>query len=172
MSYTVYAIRCKENGKMYIGRTGEASLEERYKKHRYRLNKGICYSKSLQKDWNKYGQAAFEITPVIDTDDYEYSKRLEKIVSIMFGTNDDAFGYNKQDPTFSHGRTVGYKRKITDNAEDFLKKRIMNAISGDINELSNKTGYSQKEIENWRSDPLSIRAVDLIRLENVTGVMP
>lgn len=171
MPYTVYAIRCKENGKMYIGRTGEASLEERYKKHRYRLNKGICYSKSLQADWNRYGQSAFEITHVFDTEDYEYSKRLEKLVTVMLGTNSDAFGYNKQDPAFSHHKTISYEHKKANEAEEFLKRRILNAISGDIAELSNNSGYSEQTIEEWKSDPLSIRAVDLIRLENVTGVI-
>lgn len=171
MPYTVYAIRCKENGKMYIGRTGETSLEKRYKKHRYRLNKGICYSKSLQKDWDKYGQSAFEITHVFETEDYEYAKRLEKLVTVTLGTNNEAFGYNKQDPAFNHYRTDKYERRKTEEAQEFLKRRILDAVSGDITDLSNRSGYSKKVIKEWQEDPLSIKAVDLIHIERIKDLL-
>lgn len=55
--------------------------------------------------------------------------------------------------------------------EEEVKKRARNVFNmRNIAELSRRTGYAKETLRRWRSNPLSIRAVDLIRLENVTGV--
>lgn len=62
----IYAIRCKENGKVYIGRTYR--LDVRIREHFLALRKGktdklnTTYKKSgFQADYNKYGEDAFEV---------------------------------------------------------------------------------------------------------------
>lgn len=169
MPNTIYALRCRENGRSYIGRTG-SSLQERFKKHVYKLNHNIHDSKLMQSDYNKYGKSSFEMLPIFETDDYEYAKRLEKIVMLTLSSNGKANGYNRQDPAFI-GKTEQCLEKAKNDAENFLKVRISNAVSHDASELSEKSGFTIEQIQEWRENPLSIRAVDLIRLEQVTGVM-
>ena len=55
--------------------------------------------------------------------------------------------------------------------EEEVKKRARIVFNmRNLSELSRRTGYPKSTLQNWRNNPLSIRAVDLIRLENVTGV--
>lgn len=165
MSNTIYALRCRENGRSYIGRTG-STMPERFKKHIYKLNHNSHASKLMQADFNQYGKSSFEMIPIFKTDDYEYSKRLEKIVMLTLGGNRKADGYNHQDPTF-FGEIEWRKEKEKDEAENFLKARILNAIK-----LAERSGYSAEQISEWKRDPYCIKAIDLIRLEKMTGVMP
>lgn len=167
MSSTIYGIRCRENGRMYIGRTGSA-LNERFKKHVYRLNHGIHDSKTMQDDFNRFGKYNFDIIPLFKTNDSEYAKRLEKIVILTLGSNLDSNGYNRQDPAFRK-KSAALTEVEAQQKESFLKRRILSAISESTSELSKKTGYSEETIEAWKADPFSIRAVDLERLEDLLG---
>ena len=54
----VYAIRCT-NGYHYVGCTA-GSLTKRMREHRSLLNAGNHSSRKLQKDWERFGDAAFE----------------------------------------------------------------------------------------------------------------
>lgn len=55
--------------------------------------------------------------------------------------------------------------------EEEVKKRARLIFNmRNLSELSRRTGYATETLRRWRANPLSIRAVDLIRLENVTGV--
>ena len=54
-NYTIYAIRCKETKKMYIGRTRQET-EERVKAHLTLLRSNKHTSKLMQEDYNKYGE--------------------------------------------------------------------------------------------------------------------
>ena len=61
---TIYAIRCIENGKVYIGRTKD--LERRVREHLYELRRGLknCGGRDdhgFQHDYDKYGESAFEV---------------------------------------------------------------------------------------------------------------
>lgn len=163
MSNTIYALRCKENGRSYIGRTG-SSMPERFKKHIYRLNHNSHASKAMQSDFNQYGKSSFEMIPIFKTDDYEYAKRLEKIVMLTLGGNKNTDCYNYQDPTF-FGEIDWRKEKEKEDAEKFLKTRILNAVK-----LAEQTGFSKEQISEWKKDPFSIKAIDLLRLEQITGV--
>ena len=57
--FTIYAIRNKINGKIYIGRT-EISVRERVLLHLQALNGNRHNSPTLQEDFNKYGKEVFE----------------------------------------------------------------------------------------------------------------
>ncbi len=53
----VYVIRCKKNGKKYIGGTNNFYVG--MQKRRSALNNGVHRNKHLQKDWNRYGEKNF-----------------------------------------------------------------------------------------------------------------
>ena len=47
-------------------------------------------------------------------------------------------------------------------------KKVFNMRN--LSELSRRSGYATETLRRWKYKPLSMRAVDLIRLENITGV--
>jgi group I intron endonuclease len=62
----IYAIRNKQNGKLYIGSTGR-TFRIRWKEHRSKLRAGTHWNTPLQAAWNKYGEDgfAFEVLEII-----------------------------------------------------------------------------------------------------------
>ena len=55
--------------------------------------------------------------------------------------------------------------------EEEVRKRANKVFNmRNLSELSRRSGYATETLRRWRQKPLSIRAVDLIRLENITGV--
>ncbi len=60
---TIYAIRCLETGRRYVGCTA-GTLSKRMREHRCLLRAGTHKCKDLQADWIKYGEAAFIIEPL------------------------------------------------------------------------------------------------------------
>lgn len=73
MNRYVYSIRCKPNGKRYIGET--CLPRDRFKCHIYALRVGHHYNKDLQNDFRKYGENNFEIEILEKTDDYSPTSR-------------------------------------------------------------------------------------------------
>ena len=57
--FTIYAIRCKGNGKLYIGRT--CNLDSRIQTHFCELKSGRHNSKTMVEDFKKYGREHFEV---------------------------------------------------------------------------------------------------------------
>lgn len=57
MRYCIYQIKCKVNGKAYIGQT--RSIKRRFDDHKYKLRHNSHYSQELQKDFNLYGEINF-----------------------------------------------------------------------------------------------------------------
>ncbi len=96
----IYAIRCTENGKVYIGCTYD--LERRIKEHFSALRKGEKRRKSsqgyvpsaFQLDFNKYGESAFEVY-IIKTDVPPDKRDAEEDATINeYRALDPEFGYN------------------------------------------------------------------------------
>lgn len=56
----IYQIRCKANGKIYIG--SAVHIPARWHQHRHTLRQGKHRNRHLQGSWNKYGEDAFEFT--------------------------------------------------------------------------------------------------------------
>jgi hypothetical protein len=76
----VFQILNKISGKVFIDSSN--NVPGKINRHRFALNAGSHISKSLQTDWNKQGEAAFEfetIEPVEPRDDpnYDYKADLE-----------------------------------------------------------------------------------------------
>jgi group I intron endonuclease len=99
----IYAIRCKENGRVYIGRT--SCVERRIKEHFTELRKGqkTCrtgatkvYGKSLlQEDYDKYSEDAFEVYVLEEDIQPEKCKERESFWIAEYNSTNAIYGYNK-----------------------------------------------------------------------------
>ena len=70
----VYRITCNKNNKNYIGVSKD--IRKRWTEHIGQLRRKIHHSTKLQKDYNKYGEDAFEFRIIVKTD-YGEAKKLE-----------------------------------------------------------------------------------------------
>ena len=54
--------------------------------------------------------------------------------------------------------------------EDEVRNRIRVLFDcTNLMEVSRRTGYPRSTLQNWKKNPLKIRAVDLVRLERLLG---
>ena len=98
---TIYAIRCEQNGKVYIGRTQD--IERRLREHitelrngNKRIYNGRGYGPSdFQKDFNKYGESAFEIYILEEAVPPEVVREREAYWIAEYNATDREYGYNK-----------------------------------------------------------------------------
>ena len=92
--HTIYALRCKSNGKLYIGRT--TKLDERIKIHFQELKSGRHTNKLLLEDYKKYGRDNFEV--YVLEKDIPYSERYKEYEYMRsYNTFDKKYGYNNGD---------------------------------------------------------------------------
>lgn len=121
---TIYAIRCKENGKLYIGRT--IRLDERIKIHFTQLKSGKHNNKLLLEDYEKYGREKFEVyvleenIPYLDRQkEYEYMRK--------YNSFDKKYGYNTGDKNkknvtkidYIHGLPINiYENSLTNQKQE------------------------------------------------------
>ena len=55
--------------------------------------------------------------------------------------------------------------------EDETKRRVRAVFDmKNLAEMSRRTGYHTERMRRWKNKPLSIKMVDLLRLEQKTGV--
>ena len=100
---TIYAIRCIENGKVYIGRTQD--LERRMREHLTDLKKGnkrMDYGRGyepsdFQTDFNKYGEASFEVYLLEEEVAPGVVNERETFWIQVYNSTDRRYGYNKLD---------------------------------------------------------------------------
>lgn len=102
--YKIYAIRCKTNKKMYVGRTTQ-TVEERIRAHLQLLRKGKHTSKLMQEDFKQYGEDAFEYYELEDGLTFQDRDR-EFFYMDKYKTCDSKYGYNTRD---QHSRKVEIK---------------------------------------------------------------
>ena len=110
--FTIYAIRCKSNGKLYIGRTYR--LNERIQVHFQTLKSKKHSSKLMIEDYEKYGRENFEIyileenIPYKDRyKEYEYMKK--------YNSFDEKYGYNRGDKNKQNKNKIDYIRALPPN---------------------------------------------------------
>lgn len=101
--HTIYAIRCKQNGKLYIGRT--TRLDKRLEIHFTELRTGKHKTKALLEDFNKYGRENFEVYVLEENIPYkERAKEYEYMR--QYNTFDENYGYNKGDLKKKTDKTI------------------------------------------------------------------
>ncbi len=94
-AFTIYAIRCKENKKIYIGRT-EQTTRERIIIHLRALRKNKHTNKIMQEDFNKYGENSFEFYE-LETG-ISFNNRDKEIDYMdLYKTCNEKYGYNTKD---------------------------------------------------------------------------
>ena len=100
---TIYGIRCKRSGRVYIGRTYR--LEARIKEHFTELRKGrkTCYidgqrtMSNMQKDYDKYCEASFDVYIIEENVPPERCKEREAYWIEKYRASDLRYGYNRLD---------------------------------------------------------------------------
>ena len=98
----IYAIRCKENGKLYIGRSYR--VKNRIREHFLSLRKGktdkldTTYKKTgFQDDYNKYGEDAFEVYLIEQNVPPEHCQEREHYWISFYNSTNPEHGYNTLD---------------------------------------------------------------------------
>ena len=98
---TVYAIRCRETGRVYIGCS--AQFETRVQQHFSELargNKTMRMSKynrvdtPWQQDYNKYGRGAFDVYILRGNVPADKAAKVENKYILEYRANELDFGYN------------------------------------------------------------------------------
>ena len=86
----VYSIRCKKNGRIYIGES--ENIEIRWSQHKMNLRYHTHHSKLLQEDYDKYGLDAFVWSILCECKNTKERKNIEKNYINALGTI--RYGYN------------------------------------------------------------------------------
>ena len=100
----VFQIRNKLNDKVFIDSSN--NIPGKINRHKFALNAGQHASKALQRDWNEFGESAFEfetIEPLEPRDDqnYDYRSDLETLEDLWLEKVQpfDTKGYNEKKKT-------------------------------------------------------------------------
>ncbi len=102
--FTIYALRCKNNGRLYIGRT--SNLNNRIQVHFQELISGRYTNLLMLDDFKKYGKENFEI--YVLEENIPYSQRTKEYDYMRkYNTFEEKYGYNRGDK--------GKKKKKTFN---------------------------------------------------------
>lgn len=94
----VYLIRCYRGMKVYVG--SSLDIGRRWDKHRYTLRKGKHPCRLLQRDWNRYGEGAFEFEVVYNLEMHYRDKARLALVGLeqrfidRYRASDPKYGYN------------------------------------------------------------------------------
>lgn len=106
-TYTIYAIKCIETKRMYIGRTRQP-VEERIKAHLTLLRSKKHTNKLMQEDYNRYGEDTFEYYEL--EIGIEFKDRSREVFYMdKYKTCNSKYGYNTND---NHSRAKGCIKKI------------------------------------------------------------
>jgi GIY-YIG catalytic domain-containing protein len=100
----VYQIRCKQNGKIYVG--SAVNLRWRWHSHRRDLGNGVHVNPHLQSAWNLYGETSFEFS-VLEYVEEHRLLRTEQLWIDKTGCTDRRVGFNIKLDATSAGEGVG-----------------------------------------------------------------
>lgn len=99
---TVYAIKNKNTGRIYVGSTSRNPVY-RFNEHIRGLRNGRCKNPVMKNDYNLYGLEAFEYRTIGSYSDEE-ANRIELFMMYVLRTRDERYGYNQRD---RHGTGKG-----------------------------------------------------------------
>lgn len=91
----VYIIKNLVNGRVYVGKTGCGYY--RFYLHIGLLKRGKHSSKSLQSDFDKYGEKSFVYRTLFENLDEQEAKRLEIFMMKVLKSQNPTYGYNDSD---------------------------------------------------------------------------
>ena len=118
----IYQIKCKTNGKIYIGST--AHLKQRWKFHRWQLRAGKHDAKYMQNCWNKYGEEDFEFSVLLVCDPKNVLFYEQRFID-TYKVCDNRCGFNSCPTAGSNlGRKMSEagKRNLSRSLRDVSKK--------------------------------------------------
>jgi hypothetical protein len=100
----VYQIRCRANGKIYVG--SAVNLEWRWRSHRRDLGNGVHVNPHLQSAWNLYGHSSFEFSVLEYVDDHRLLTTEQWWIN-KTGRTDRRIGSNVKPEATSAGQGIG-----------------------------------------------------------------
>ena len=101
----VYQIRCRQNGKVYIG--SAINLQKRWRAHRRDLSNGVHINPHLQSAWNAYGESGFEFSVVEYVVDEKLLLFAEQLWIRKTNCTDRELGFNIKQEATAAGMGVG-----------------------------------------------------------------
>lgn len=110
--YSIYAIRCIENGKLYIGRT--TNLKSRIEVHFQELKSGRHTNKEMLEDYKKYGRDKFEIYLLEENIPFTERRKEFKYME-NFNTYDKKYGYNTKDKSRRRTKEIEIIKGLPEN---------------------------------------------------------
>lgn len=117
--FSIYAIRCKTTGRLYIGRT--CKIDERIQTHFSELKNKKHSSKIMIEDFEKYGKEDFEI--YILEDKVPYSDRYKEYEYMrIYNSFDEKYGYNRGDRNKKNKKKINYIYKMPPNLSNSQEK--------------------------------------------------
>ena len=87
----IYQIKCLSNNKIYIG--SSINIYQRWKNHKWNLNKNTHHSIHLQNCWNKYGESNFEFKVLLICDQHNNLFYEQRFIDAYDSSNSN-FGLN------------------------------------------------------------------------------
>lgn len=102
----VYMISNLVNGKVYIGSTN--NINNRFSKHKSRLNNSTHHNNHLQNAWDKYGSDSFEFKTLMVCPDNERN-HCEQMFMDLYNSQNRDFGYNIKD---ADGHSVSEETRL------------------------------------------------------------
>jgi len=144
--FGIYLIRCKTNGKIYIGSTKQ-SFRARFSNHCKFLTKGKLSNFILQNDFTKYGVEEFEFEILSVTLDEDNVHMLEKQFIDLLKPE-----YNVIKSISNNSRT-NLNRKFTDEHKDKIRVKSLLFKHEDIEKITkqNKDGSNKFELVNVKT---------------------
>lgn len=141
MTAGIYTIKNKLNEKIYIGRT--INYEDRRKGHLYLLRQGKHGNHSLQKDFDNYGESAFEIELIDTVEAFNLSLLKFMEAGYLDLYRMDCITYNIRDPLLEHNDSLdnfssfwAYLKKNSMYEDELDKREILKYIHEDLSKMS------------------------------------
>jgi group I intron endonuclease len=159
----VYTIRCKSNGKIYVG--SSKNVTNRFTIHKDHLRNNKHGNRSLQEDFNRYGEADFEFVKVLlcrEDDLFIFEEAYMK----KYNSLDESFGYNCF-TAGKKGRSLVERTKKQISAKlkgidptaarlkslESIRRKVINKATGEIyesvTEAADKNGVKKTTLTGW-----------------------
>lgn len=112
MNYAgIYLIRCKENGRIYIG--SSKNVYYRLTDHKRFLRNGLHHCRKMQDDYNLYGADTFEYQIIEFCSEQERLKREKYYMEDVYCSLNTPNGYNQAEINLNKDYIRHYSKIVT-----------------------------------------------------------